>query len=65
MDETNETNETTERISTAREDNDFLRQVLTEYEERMGARRTPPKGWTYNDVLQALRVSARIRAKLG
>ncbi len=52
-------------LGAEREEKFFVRDLLLDYEKRMGSRRTPPKGWIYNDILEALRLSARIRAKLG
>ena len=52
-------------VTSKRMDDEFLIRVLLDYEERLGARKTTPKGMTYGGVLEALTTSARIRAKLG
>ena len=41
----------------------LLRFVLEDFETKTGDRKTPPKGWTYAQVVDALRLSAGIRLK--
>ena len=57
--------EENEVVTSKRLDDEFLIRVLLDFEDRLGARKTTPKGMTYGDVLEALTTSARIRAKLG
>lgn len=53
-----------EKIEITREESEFLKRVLIDFEEKTGERKTPPKGWTYADVVYSLRISAGIRSKL-
>ena len=60
-----EENEVVTGVASKRLDDDFLILVLLDFEARLGARKTTPKGMTYGDVLEALTTSSRIRTKLG